>query len=185
MGRLYLPLQWLREAGVDPDAWLAKPVFNAAVASVVARVLLVAEQLYQRAGAGVAQLPLACRPGINAARYLYAEIGHEVARRGWDSVSQRAVVAPSRKAWLLAGAMLNLNPAPAEQGVPNLEATRFLVEAVAGSGVRRAAQTPPQLAWWQIGQRLGRRVEWTLDLFERLERQERQAHSVPARALAG
>ena len=27
-GRLYLPLQWLREAGIDPDAWLAKPVFT-------------------------------------------------------------------------------------------------------------------------------------------------------------
>ena len=25
-GRLYLPLSWLREAGIDPDAWLANPV---------------------------------------------------------------------------------------------------------------------------------------------------------------
>ena len=24
MGRLYLPLDWLREAGIDPDAWLAE-----------------------------------------------------------------------------------------------------------------------------------------------------------------
>jgi phytoene synthase len=26
-GRLYLPHVWMREAGIDPDAWLAAPVF--------------------------------------------------------------------------------------------------------------------------------------------------------------
>ena len=31
-GRLYLPLDWLREAGIDPDAWLAEPVFTEALA---------------------------------------------------------------------------------------------------------------------------------------------------------
>ena len=45
------------------------------------RLLDAAQVLYDRVDAGVAQLPLSCRPGINAARYLYAEIGHEVARR--------------------------------------------------------------------------------------------------------
>jgi phytoene synthase len=29
MGRLYLPRQWLREAGIDADAWLAQPVYSA------------------------------------------------------------------------------------------------------------------------------------------------------------
>ena len=29
-GRLYLPQEWLREAGLDPEAWLAAPVFDAA-----------------------------------------------------------------------------------------------------------------------------------------------------------
>ena len=27
-GRLYLPRRWMREAGLDPDAWLRTPVFN-------------------------------------------------------------------------------------------------------------------------------------------------------------
>ena len=36
-GRLYLPLQWLREAGTDPDAWLAKPVFTPEIAAIVQR----------------------------------------------------------------------------------------------------------------------------------------------------
>ena len=39
--------------------------------------------------------------GINAARFLYAEIGHELERLGCDSVSQRAVVPAGRKAQLL------------------------------------------------------------------------------------
>ena len=30
-GRLYLPLQWMREAGLDPDAWLASPGFSPAL----------------------------------------------------------------------------------------------------------------------------------------------------------
>ena len=129
LGRLYLPQQWLREAGVDPQAWLAQPVFNPAVASVVQRVLDVAEGLYQQVGAGVAQLPLACRPGINAARYLYAEIGHEVARRGLDSVTQRAVVPRARKVWLLAGALINLTPQSSARAAPCLPANQFLVDA--------------------------------------------------------
>ncbi len=38
-GRLYLPLDWLREAGIDPERWLAAPVFDLALGSVVARLL--------------------------------------------------------------------------------------------------------------------------------------------------
>jgi 15-cis-phytoene synthase len=132
-GRLYLPLQWLGEAGIDPDAWLAQPVFNPAIATVVRRLLAVADGLYQHAGAGVVQLPLACRPGINAARFLYAEIGHEVARLGLDSVSQRAVVPRSRKAWLLVCALFSLSPRRPARSQPCLPANRFLVDAVAAA----------------------------------------------------
>ena len=38
-GRLYLPLAWLREAGIDPEAWLARPAFSDALGSVVRRLL--------------------------------------------------------------------------------------------------------------------------------------------------
>ena len=130
VGRLYLPQQWLREAGVDPQAWLLAPEFNPALASVVQRLLKVADGLYEQVGSGVADLPLACRPGINAARYLYAEIGHEVARRGLDSVTQRAMVSRARKVWLLAGALLNLIPHQSAQAAPCLPANQFLVDAV-------------------------------------------------------
>jgi len=38
-GRLYLPRQWLREAGIDADTWLRAPRFDAALAGVVERLL--------------------------------------------------------------------------------------------------------------------------------------------------
>src|SRR4051794_1657885 len=101
-GRLYLPLDWMREAGLDPEAWLAAPAFDVRLAGVVRRLLGEAEALYHRAGGGIARVPLACRRGIGAARWIYAEIGHEVARQGFDSVSRRAVVSGRRKAVLLA-----------------------------------------------------------------------------------
>lgn len=96
-GRLYLPRHWLHEAGIDPDAWLTRPVHSPALGTVVARLLARADLLYGRVSAGVVALPPRCRPGIQAARFMYAEIGHQVARNGHDGVNQRAVVSAARK----------------------------------------------------------------------------------------
>lgn len=155
MGRLYLPRQWLREAGIDPDAWLAAPSFDAALAGVVQRLLDTAESLYDRVGAGIAQLPRPCRPGINAARRLYAEIGHEVARRGLDSVSQRAVVAPARKLRVLVAAVAERPRAASGAAPAPLEATRFLVDAAA-DGSPPAREAP---AVWDLAGRAVRLID--------------------------
>ncbi|MGE4241273.1 phytoene/squalene synthase family protein [Ramlibacter sp.] len=175
-GRLYLPLAWLREAGVDPDAWLARPVFNPAIAAVVQRLLRVADGLYAGVGEGVALLPLDCRPGINAARFLYADIGHEVARRGLDSISTRAVVARRRKLWLLARALTCLAPAMPASPRSCLAETKFLVDAVLAQP--DAAPTQP-LPWWRVRRRMDARAVWIIELFDRLERRE-QAGRLPA-----
>ncbi|MES1162238.1 MAG: squalene/phytoene synthase family protein, partial [Rhizobacter sp.] len=156
-GRLYLPRAWMREAGLDPEAWLAAPDFDGRLARVVQRLLRHADRLYHRAGAGVAQLPLACRPSINAARFMYAAIGHQVERQGLDSVSRRAVVPARRKAVLLARALVTLVPSGAAAAQPPLAATRFLVDAAV------AARLPQP----------GGKAAWVIDLFERLERRER------------
>ena len=84
-GRLYLPLAWLREAGIDPEAWLARPAFSPALASVVAAA---AGGRRRRLTGGPRPASPSCRPdcrpGIQAARLLYAEIGRELgARRDW------------------------------------------------------------------------------------------------------
>lgn len=163
-GRLYLPLSWLREAGIDPDAWLARPVFSPALASVVERLLCSADALYARADAGIARLPLSCRPGIGAARRLYAEIGREVARNGFESVTRRARVSPGRKAGLLARSVAAaVRPGPSASAPP-LDATRALVEAVA------AAPFPQTGRMRRHG--FDDRIIWLIDLFEQLEQRQ-------------
>jgi phytoene synthase len=161
-GRLYLPLAWLRRAGIDPDAWLAAPVFDAAIAGVVRRLLQCADAHYARAHAGIAQLPVACRPGIYAARYLYAAIGDEVARRGHDSVSQRAVVPTGRKVALVGRAMASIAAPGLRDASAPLPASRFLVDAVvAADAMMPTPEADPS-----------GRIVFVLALFERLERRE-------------
>jgi phytoene synthase len=171
-GRLYLPLDWLAEAGIDADSWLAQPVYSEALGSVIQRLLHCADNLYRRAAAGVAGLPAGCRPGIHAARIIYAEIGRELERNGLDSVTRRAVVPTSRKLQLLGRALLQAALPQPPCSAPPLEQTRFLIDAVA------AAPVPPDAL---IKGRLEDRIAWLVDLFERLERREqRQRAAVPA-----
>ncbi len=175
-GRLYLPMAWLREAGIDPDQWLNAPVFSAALASVVQRLLAAADALYERVGQGVAVLPAACRPGINAARALYREIGKQVQRNGFDSVSQRAVVSSRRKAALLGKVLVMTVEQPTTAAVAPLDEVRHLIDTVvrADALTQRAntvslAPTLRPIAWWNMRDR----ALWLIDLFERLERQDR------------
>jgi 15-cis-phytoene synthase len=167
-GRLYLPLQWLAEAGIDPDTFLAGPRHSPALAGVVRRLLDAADEHYRRAAAGIARLPLICRLGIGAAGLLYAEIGQEVIRRGFDSVSGRAVVSGPRKVWVLAtglaGMALPLRPL---RGIASPEGI-FLVDAVARTAPRHLPH-PARRPWWHVAERM----RWVLDLFERLEQRER------------
>lgn len=171
VGRLYLPLAWLREAGLDPDAWLARPVFNAAIAAIVQRLLDTADALYARAAFGIENLPRACRPGIYAARALYAEIGRELERGGLDSISRRAVVPARRKLTLLARTMASPNvewlPARSLAPIAQLDETRFLIEAVAAAPLRETVRPArPKV------RPVEDRVVWVIDLFARLERRD-------------
>jgi 15-cis-phytoene synthase len=171
-GRLYLPLSWLRDSGIDPDAWLAKPVFNADIGAIVQRLLDAADALYGRATLGIENLPRSCRPGIYAARALYAEIGRELERRDLDSVSERAVVTIGRKLNVLAR-MLALRETkwiPAQRLAPMhpLRETRFLIDAVAATPPRDAV-VPAAIRARPIEDR----VVWVIDLFSRLEQRDR------------
>ena len=166
-GRIYLPLDWLQEEGIDAESWLKRPVFTPALATVIARLLDAAERLYARADAGIAGLPAACRPGIAASRLLYAEIGHELERTGLDSVSRRTLVPLSRKLGLLASAVARPASGQHHAAAPCLEQTRFLIECV-GSLAPSASLAADGLRWWDFrGQAL-----WVLALFERLERRQ-------------
>jgi phytoene synthase len=100
-GRIYLPLDWLAEEGVDPAAFLADPQPSDAIRHATRRLLQRAAPLYARAEAGIAALPLACRPGIYAARHIYDGIGGQVRRAGYDAISRRARTGAGAKlGWL-------------------------------------------------------------------------------------
>ncbi len=164
-GRLYLPLAWLREEGVDPDAWLRAPQFDARIGRVVARLLTEAERLYARAECGISGLPRDCRPAIHAARLVYAEIGHALQAAGLDSVRQRTVVSTGRKLALMLRSSTALwvapgHPMDAGAASAPLPAVRFLVEAAASSEL-------PRRTFYQRSLRM-------IELFER-QAERRQA----------
>jgi phytoene synthase len=177
-GRLYLPLSWLLDAGIDPDAWLAAPSFTPAIAAIVQRLLEAADHFYGRATYGIASLPIGCRPGIHAARALYAEIGRELERRGLDSISTRAVVSTNRKLAVLARTLLLLQTewrATLNTAASSTETaeSRFLVEAVAAMPLREGVK--PQ------SRSVEDRVVWVIDLFARLERRDQLQRSASFR----
>jgi phytoene synthase len=167
-GRIYLPRTWLREEGIDPAAFLASPVYSPGIGRCVQRLLAVADTLYRRADSGIKNLPLSCRPGIGAARLMYAEIGHEVGRRGCNSIDRRAVVSGRRKLALLAeSTMRALIPGRVQTMAPLAE-TSFLVDAV--------AHAFPSLGTARPGE-----VAWAIELFARLDARDARLSGAVAR----
>ena len=161
-GRLYLPRAWMREAGIDPDAWLAAPAFDQALGGVIARLVAAADALYQRAEAGIRELPRDCRPAIQAARLVYAEIGRGVERAGFDSVSTRAVISGRRKLALVAralGSVVTPPAARASRGLAPIPAVQYLVNAAASDAL-------PQRSFYD-------RTVRVVDLFERVAHRDR------------
>ncbi len=156
-GRLYLPLDALAAAGIEPDRLLAAPTDSAALAQVIADLFDEAEALYRRGLAGIAALPLRYRPAIAAAGLIYREIGRDLARTGYDSVRRRAQVSARRKVILaLSGLRFTLPRFKCAEGSAMAESA-FLVDAAA---VLRAEPVGP-----------GVRV---LLLIEKLEREDRR-----------
>jgi len=129
--RLYLPLEWLAAAGIDPDTFIAEPQHSPAIVRVIARLLDEAERFYDRAQSGIARLPLDCQPGIHAAHMIYRAIGRSLARAGYDSITSRARVSGTRKLGLASLALVRAAlPALRLPALPCAE-TRFLIEAAA------------------------------------------------------
>ncbi len=104
--RLYLPREWLREEGVDPEAWLSDPAPVPGVRASVRRVLDAADALYAAAWPGIERLPFLCRPAIRAAALVYADIGRKVRDAEYDSVTSRVWTSRAEKISLVANAAL-------------------------------------------------------------------------------
>lgn len=139
--RIYLPLEWLNEAGLTAEDFLADPRPTKAVRGMVKRLVMEANRLYIRAEAGVGALPASCRPGIYGARFIYAGIGGQLRAMEYDSLSSRARTGKLQKlGWLgqsmlLTGASL-IMPRSAVLYAKPLDEVRFLIEACAGGAVQ-------------------------------------------------
>jgi len=157
IGRLYLPEDWLREVGIDPDSFIAHPKPSPELTIVIERLLSEADRFYERSMSGIALLPKRCRPAIHASRLLYSAIGHQVRFNGYDSISQRAVVPKSRKLVLIGKALQASLSTSIIKPFPVLEEAAFIVDAVA------AAPEPKRLP-----ETLNERAEWVTNLFIRL-----------------
>ncbi len=137
-GRVYLPARWLE---LDEDArraFLAAPRPTPRVRDATRRLLDQADVLYLRADAGLSALPGEVRPAIRVARSLYAAIGDEIRRQGYDAVSARAYTRTRRKLALGLAAL-------AIEGRARLEIAEF----ARNSALRSALLAPPlpEAAW--------------------------------------
>ena len=146
-GRIYLPLDWLEEARVDPEAFVSSPRPSPGLLDVVRRLQTEASHLYARGETGVGALPADCRPGILAARHIYAAIGRRVEASGLALLERRARTSGFEKIALAALAMARsvgygVMPGSAVRHAPPLPEAAYLVEAAA---VDRA----PVTAWGQ------------------------------------
>ena len=171
-GRLYLPRALLREQGIDPDEFIQNPRTSPGLTAVLSRLLDEAENRYQKADEGIRQLPSRCRPGIRAARRLYAEIGHTVMLGGYDPISSRAIVSGARKFQILLGLIRSAPANPAILSAPCAAENQFLINAVPRGNEWQNPESP---------RRFSPSASWMLELFIVMgQRDEMAIHGQPS-----
>ena len=159
-GRLYLPLNWMREEGIDPESWLKDPKFTPQIARVVDRLLKTADMLYQRSQNGISQLPRDCRAAIYGARLVYAQIGRQIEKQDLDSVSQRAIVSSAKKKLLMLKALsATIHVGQVKTDLEPIEAIQYLVEAV-----------PYEDPYAHYAGNFEQRMVWVINTLEKAER---------------
>ena len=104
-GRLYLPLEWMDEAGIDINRFHSDPQPTEATRALTRRLLRRADDRYASAVAGISVLPASCRIGIMSALLIYRAIGGEITKAEYDSITRRARTSRRRKLGLLLAAM--------------------------------------------------------------------------------
>ena len=168
-GRLYLPHDLLHEAGINPDSFLRNPAPSAKLRQVIQQILGEADRRYKLADEGIRQLPRRCRPGILAARRLYAEIGHTVALNGYESVNQRAIVSQPRKLQILFGLIRGPGAAPECMQEPCAVENQFLLDAVPKTEEWRNPNQPRHFS---------AKASWMLELFMVMKERDEMASQV-------
>ena len=121
VSRIYLPGDWLAEAGI-PSEEILQPQHAAKLAAVVERLLNEADRYYKSADEGLRALGFRSAWAVAAARDVYRAIGQIVRERGEHAWQERVVVRKRRKLLGVAEGMLDAaraslfdrhtNPAP-------------------------------------------------------------------------
>jgi 15-cis-phytoene synthase/lycopene beta-cyclase len=96
IGRVYLPLDWLREAGLTYDQALSHPN-DAQMESLRTRLLDNAFSLYEGARGAIESLPVEARGPIRVAVESYMEIGRTLRQKGYTVKAGRATVPKWRR----------------------------------------------------------------------------------------
>jgi phytoene synthase len=118
MGRIYMPLNWLCEAGILPDE-ISAPPNRDKLAMLTSRLLRVAEGYYLSGDAGLWHLSFRSACAVAAARHVYAEIGSLLLERGARAWDQRTYVTGARKVLVVLSGVLSLiRSVPARIGQP-------------------------------------------------------------------
>ena len=113
LGRIYLPLDWLRDAGIDAAA-IAEPANRMKLADLTRRLLGEATGYYRSGDAGLWHLSFRSACAVSAARQVYSEIGSMLLKKGPGAWDQRTYVTGARKLWVvLRGVLYLLRSLPA------------------------------------------------------------------------
>lgn len=100
-GRVYLPDDWLADAGI-PHAALTEQRHRAALATLAARLVATAEPYYDSAYGGLPALPARSAWSIATARTVYREIGRRVQAHGATAWDRRIATGRTDKLRLIA-----------------------------------------------------------------------------------
>jgi phytoene synthase len=106
VGRIYLPGDWLKEAGIPRDEIL-EPRHATALAGVVDRLLTEADRYYASANEGLRALGFRSAWAVASARGVYRAIGEIVRDRGAHAWQERVIVRKRRKLLGVAGGMVD------------------------------------------------------------------------------
>lgn len=104
MGRIYLPLAWLREAEIDEEQ-IAAPQNRQRLAMLTLRLLHEAEHYYRSGDEGLWHLSFRSACAVTAARHVYSEIGRRLIVKGAAAWDERVYVAGGRKLWVVGRAL--------------------------------------------------------------------------------
>jgi presqualene diphosphate synthase len=103
-GRIYLPAEWLSEAGIAPEP--ATLLGDPGLPAVCRRMAAAAHEHFRRAGAAMARCD---RRAMRPARVMgatYAALLGALEKRGWRAPWERVRVPGWRKAWIAARALI-------------------------------------------------------------------------------